>query len=87
MIYALPQITYEFVNNYRKSHILNEEIHRKRMEKLEEETRRNRMKNMKCSDCIYYNEHEYCERNNMRTYMENNICRYYVEVKNDSECN
>ena len=44
MIYALPQITYEFVNNYRKSHILNEEIHRKRMEKLEEETRRNRMK-------------------------------------------
>ena len=42
---------------------------------------------MKCSDCIYYNEHEYCERNNMRTYMENNICRYYVEVKNDSECN
>ena len=44
MIYALPQITYEFVNNYRKSHIQNEEIHRKRMEKLEEETRRNRMK-------------------------------------------
>lgn len=34
---------------------------------------------MKCSDCIYYNEKEYCERNNTRVYFENNICRYYVQ--------
>lgn len=40
---------------------------------------------MKCNDCIYYNKHEYCERNNERVYWENNICKYYVEVKENGE--
>ena len=40
---------------------------------------------MKCSDCIYYNQKNYCERNNDRVYHENRICEYYVRNKMDQE--
>ena len=40
---------------------------------------------MKCSDCIYYNKNEYCERYNDRVYHECNICEYYVRDKMDQE--